>query len=243
MKLIKWAYGVLTVPSRRTTLFPATLQSLRAGGFDDPWLFIEGDSAGSAEDYRDTGLHLTFHTPSFYGGRGNLANWILGMWELYLRNPRADRFAMFEDDIECCCNIRQYLESCDYPVRGYWNLYAPSNNITMNSGQRRWQLSLQRGRGALGLVFNRETVATLLGQSYLIQQPATVKGWRNTDGTILNSLRHAGWQEYVHNPSLIQHTGRISVMNHPNYPPSTTFPGRSYDAMELLNEPTVHSLV
>jgi hypothetical protein len=123
---ITWAYGVTTIPLRRTDYLPKTLESLARAGFDRPRLFVDGSQ--SDVRYRDFGeLETTFHYPAvrLYG------NWILALWELFLRNPGAQRYALFQDDLLACTNLRQYLERVPYPKGGgYLNLFSsPANEL------------------------------------------------------------------------------------------------------------------
>lgn len=250
-----WSYGVTTVSSRLATTLPGSLQSIANAGFDKPRLFIDdccdGDSYAA-----QFGLEVTSHYPKL-----NVAgNWILTLWELYLRNPLADRFAVFQDDILACANLRAYLEKSPYPDNGYLNLYtSPSNQdlATLRASRgtivKGWYESNQLGRGALGLVFNRPAVVTLLKAEHLVAKPQDpFRGWRTIDGGISDSFRNAGWKEYVHNPSLIQHVGRESSYDkrkknftkdgqHPTFTwPSRwqapSFPGEGFNALDLLSK-------
>src|SRR5437870_5459108 len=109
---MKWSYGVTTVPSRRSTLLPKTLQSLRAAGFGEPRLFIDGCKQDEAVGYScQFRLPITARDPAVRPA----GNWILSLWELYIREPVADRYAIFQDDLITYRNLRDYLEACKYP--------------------------------------------------------------------------------------------------------------------------------
>lgn len=235
---MKWAYGITTVLSRKTDLFPQTLESLRGAGFPQPRLFIDGCTVEQAADYRDRfGLEVTPHWPLVrtYG------NWILGMWELYLRDPTADRYGIFQDDLLTYKNLRTYLERCHYPDQGYWNLYTfPSNqDICPREGKLDkigWYESNQFGRGAVGLIFSRPTLTTLLSQPHMVTRVQDcVRGHKSIDGGVIESLKAIGWKEYVHNPSLTQHTGDVSARGGPQQKHATSFKGENFNAMELLD--------
>ena len=252
---ITWAYGVTTVPERRETHLPATLASLRKAGFDNPRLFVDGDKDGGW--YRSQGWEnpLTCRYPRILAA----GNWVLSIYELYIRQPDATYYALFQDDFLTYPNLRQYLETCSYHPRAYWNLYtAPSNQSTcplMEDGRQKlgWYKSNQNGRGAVALVFNRETLATLLGSNHLAIRPQDpIRGWRSIDGGILEALKKAGWLEHVHNPSLVLHTGKETTIDKhklsrgknpdfhkitwsPHYDKSS-FRGEDFDALHLLRE-------
>jgi hypothetical protein len=225
---MKWAYGVTTVPARKDDLLPRTLASLANAGFESPRLFVDGCNDPSG--YSAFGLEVTVRSPKIR----TVGNWVLGMTELYFREPNADRYVIFEDDIIACRNMRQYLEAYPYLDNAYYNLYTSKRNHDFIPASMGWHRSNQRGNGALALAFDNKTIQTLLWHPRFarqIQNPAT--GWKLLDGGILLSMREAGWSEYVHNPSLVQHVGTVSSMGNPEYPPSPSFRGESFDAMEL----------
>ena len=227
-----WSYGVTTVPARVSTLLPRTLASLKAAGFDKPRLFVDG--AKYSADWDDFGLEVTTRFPSIRPPT-NFANWVLGLWELYLREPHADRYAMFEDDIVACVNLRQYLEACAELPKGYWNLYTVPIVAQKSKGRRGWYESNQLGKGALALVFTRGAVHTLLGSPYFVSLPSYEdRGWKNLDGAVVTAFINAGFREYVHNPSLVQHVGDESVIGNKWRDPADTFKGEQFDATKLV---------
>lgn len=242
-----WSYGVTTVPSRRHSLLPATLASLKQAGFDSPRLFVDGtkDVCGWSEEF---GLEVT---PRFPAVR-TAGNWTLSLWELYLRQPDAERYAVFQDDFVTYKNLRSYLEKW-YPgegndaLKGYLNLYTFPSNQGICPTQRKpghpgegkprigWYKSNQFGRGAVALVFSREAVAVLLSAKHFVRRVMDAhRGWRAVDGGVVTAMGQEGWLEYVHNPSLVQHTGIESSMGNNPHLLSTSFRGEGYDALELL---------
>ena len=93
--MTSWAVGVTTIHSRLETYLPETLVSLKAGGFGNPRLFVDGaENCGRFIDH-EFSLEATLRRPRI----GAYGNWLLGLWELYLRNPTVDRYAMFQDDV------------------------------------------------------------------------------------------------------------------------------------------------
>jgi len=162
---------------------------------------------------------------------------MLGMWELYVRDPEADRYAMFQDDVLCVANLRKYLEGSPYPEKGYLNLLTHKENEQWTHGKPGWCEALQRGLGAAGLVFDREAIQTVLSSSHLVRKPATagshkIRAWKKLDGGVLEAMRQAGYKEYVHNPSLLQHCGLESTLGNTGGHYTTTirsFPGNTFD--------------
>lgn len=235
----KWSYGLTTVPQRRKDLLPATLASLRTAGFDKPRLFVDGDPDPVSWS-REFGLEVTCRHPKVrtYG------NWVLSLAELYIREPGADRYAVFQDDFVTYPHLRTYLEKCSYPEKGYLNLYTfPSNQgrcpMVGQTGRQRvgWYESNQNGRGAVALVFSREAVQTLLIHQHMVERPTDAhRGWKAVDGAVVTAMRKAGWREWVHNPSLVQHTGAHSSMGNKPHLLAESFRGEEFSAMRLVEE-------
>jgi len=262
MPQLKWAYGVTTVPGRRDTLLRKTLRSLTRAGFPRPRLFVDGDAdPGPYAALADTGRgEAPYEVTCRYPAVLAAGNWVLSAYELYVREPEADRYVVFQDDLLCVCNLRQYLEACRFPDCAYLNLYqAPSNFKIVpkdEGGAPRpgWYPSNQFGRGALALVFTRAGLIETLTSSHLVNRfwDAPYRGYKAVDGGVVDSMRKAGYEEWVHHPSLVLHTGKQSTVNKsktatrhdpvPNgrpyeWPPfydGSSFPGEDCDALGLL---------
>lgn len=255
---MNWAYGVTTVPQRMGGLLPRTLGSLARGGFDRPRLFVDGADGALAREYEARfKLEVSARFPRLRAA----GNWMLSLGELYLRDPDAERFALFQDDLVCVANLRSYLEGCSLPHDGYWNLYSFPNNenlvprdLTVRREPRvGWYHSNQRGLGALGLVFSREGLVAMMTHPHMVTRPQDARmGWRKIDGGILESYRKMGGKEYVHHPCLLQHLGMESTIDkrrdslgrddpaRPHLWPrshlSRTFPGEGFDALTLVGK-------
>jgi hypothetical protein len=237
---MNWACGVTTVPERLNIL-PKTLKSLEEAGFSDPWLFVDG-AYGVPDPYRDlASQRVSTRWPKIRV----LGNWYLGLVELMVRNPLADVYAMFQDDLLACRNVRQHVDAYFLKPRPltYLNLYSTGPNerhkdpgwyegclLHPNSTSR-----LQKGIGALGLVLPRLAVIDLLSSVDWVQKPlaASCLSWKNVDGGVVNALNRKGWREMVHAPSLLQHIGSESTLGNPGST-SVSWPGESFDALEKL---------
>ena len=247
-------------------LLGQTLKSLAAAGFDNVRLFIDGmkakDWAERAPEWGMDHLSVTLREPPVLRCAGN---WICTLYELFMRNPERDLFAVFQDDIVLARNVRQYLDRCKYPdgpwapnlgyQPGYWNLYSSPGNerFQLSDKGQGWHPSNQRGLGALALVFSRQCAVTLLGSYYLAQRGNSAdRGWRAIDGGIVCALAHEKWIEYVHKPGLADHRGtertfdarKTATGRETEFPVhqwederSMTFKGEGWDALELLAEP------
>lgn len=235
---VRWAYGVTTVPERRRDLLPRTVLSLRSAGFDRPRLFVDGCSHRQAADYEDEfHLPVTARSPHLR----TAANWTLALLEMFSRTPSVDRYAIFQDDLVACKNVRAYLDRHPMPERGYWNLFCflENDDPAVHRG-RTWfegttvrrpnPTTRQAGRGAVALVFSREAVVALLSSRRFVERPATVNGHLLVDGGVVAAMNEAGWREWVHRPSLFQHTGAVSTVGHNPHPLAQSFPGEDWDA-------------
>lgn len=235
---MKWSYGITTVLPRRNELLPRTLRSLLLAGFDRPILFIDGADGCSMAEYEDTfGLPCSVRSQRIR----THGNWVLALLELFIREPYADRYAIFQDDLVTYRNLRQYLEKCEYPYMGYLNLYTfPSNQKLAPdycAGRYRpcWYLSNQLGRGAVALVFNSESARHLLCSRDMLERPMDAhRGHRAVDGGVVHSLAKVGIKEYVHTPSLTQHIGKHSSMGNKPHLLAISFLGEEFDALDLL---------
>lgn len=224
-----WAYGVTTTFSRRLDLLPRTLKSLAAAGFDKPHLFVDGVGVHGLSDYADFSLPITPH----YDPIRIFGNFYLGLAELLIRYPDANRYAMFQDDLVICRNTRAYLEKTE-DVNGYWNLYTFPCNLARCGAYIGWSHSDQKGRGAVALVFPRAVAMDLVCSKYMMQRPENQDmGWKNLDGGIVSALTLLGYKEYVHNPSLVQHTGDVTTLGNGTHEKANSFRGEDYDALEI----------
>jgi hypothetical protein len=218
------------------------LQSLKAAGWSDARLFVDGCTNTDAASYeREFGLEVTARHPLIR----TFGNWTLALGEIFLRNPKADRFLVVQDDAIFVKNLRRYLECCHYPSKSFLNCYLfPENQrLAPRIGQTArfyegWYKSNQKGRGAVALVFSNEAVRALFSNSHMADRPLDDRrGHRNVDGGIVTGLKKAGYSEYVHSPALCQHIGQVSSMGSRPHPTAENFPGADYDAMDLLRNP------
>lgn len=254
--MAKWAVGVTTVGRRRHDLLPQTLASLRDGGFERvDRLFVDGDNDPQGWE-REFGVPATCRHPRIKVA----GNWTLSLAELFIRHPGAERFAIFQDDVVCVKNLRQYLDRCRYPdgplsaeaQPGYWNCWTTPNVEASAGGKAGWFRTQQNGRGACALVFSREAAITLLSSRTLVERPCDpVRGWRYADGGVVTAMKAAGWAEYCHSPSLVMHVGWESTIDKrgdplgeaedfepyvwPSHYKEASFPGETWDALQMLS--------
>lgn len=228
---MNWAYGITTVSSRYNGLLPGTVASLAKAGFPNPVLFIDGmDPKWKSPSNNLKGIVM--REPAV----GHLTNWILSFTYLYNMFPQADRYALFEDDLIATKNLREYLERCPYPPKGYLNLISHPENLVKTGGVEGWHLSNQKGRGAVGLVFNQDAAFALLKSPIFFHRNHT-NNPKCADGAIMDAMAPLGFKEYIHYPTLLQHKGGgdKSSMGHP-YGEMLGWRGEEYDVLELLPE-------
>lgn len=224
-KSLVWKYAVTTVPSRFETL-KVSLESLKNAGFDRPILFVDDVYS----DIYDFGLEVVFRGKNLK----TYSHWLLTLSELYLRNPEADRYAIFQDDVIFMKDLREFLERSDYPNHGYLNLFSFLENEHLIKGKNGWLRSNQKGQGGLALVFDNNTALALLTQPHVY-----TRTWnrqrkdRFMDGGVVEAMTRTGRFEYIHSPSLVQHIGHTSSMGNPPHPQCLTFPGE-ISALTLL---------
>jgi hypothetical protein len=203
---MEWSYAITTVPERYDRLLPQTVAELSKGGFDNPIIVLDGERP----DYPSV---LNTYRFVVHPQLGHIGNWMLALHYAYLSNPRADFFAVFEDDLLCVRNLRTYLESCPYPEKGYWNLLTHNQNLAKAGPVPGWYLSNQKGWGAVGLVFDQVAVRKMVQSPDFITRGLHVRKV-GADGLVVQVLRKLGYQEYIHSPSLLQHVGMDSTLGH-----------------------------
>ncbi|MFO0919454.1 MAG: hypothetical protein U0872_14235 [Planctomycetaceae bacterium] len=228
---MNWSYGITTVPSRLNTLLPRTLQSLASAGFDSPTLFIDGGIGPVEFDDLGRRNYVLRSKPT-----GNFGNWLSALLNLYTNDPTADLYAIFEDDILACRNLRRFLESSPLPA-GYMNLFLFPCNEQLAAGRKGWfRATGWAGQGAQGLVFRRSEVISLLSSPKMARHPMDPQNGRfRIDGAIVDTLTPLGAFEFCHYPSLLQHVGtETTIPRKAECRQAESFPGEEFDAMELL---------
>jgi hypothetical protein len=231
---MNWTYAIQGVVERAHTLLLSTVDNLKDAGFDTPYIFVDGANHPTCTTLEaKLGLPVTGRLPK----ANAYNNWALILWELWCRNPEADRFAIFQDDVIVYKNLREYLEWSEFPDKGYWNLYTfPSNQQLCPVGHEGWYASNQLGRGAVGLIFSRAGVQALLKSDRFVNHPAEAyMRERKIDGVVCEALNPQGFLELVHNPSLAQHIGNETTVDNLPHPKAVTFRGTEFDARELID--------
>lgn len=234
---MRWAYGVTCVPERFETTLRKTLKSLQKAGFPDPVLYIDGYTAST--------IPFRLRAECNRERQGVAKNWLISFVRLYLSDPIADVYIMFQDDIVLCTNTRSYLEQLGFPENGYCNLITMAENDRLTANEPRGWVSastipgnkeLQTGRGAVALVFPRPAALALLQSSHIWRRfENPTRGPLFIDGGVVTALNQQGFREYVHNPSLVDHIGYESTVRSSRWGRIVSrFPGESWDALQWV---------
>lgn len=233
----EWSYGITTCPERiENGLLDQTKQSLAKTGFTNPTIFVDGpigpwefENTPNPASYRSANLRP-------------FGNWMLAAWELWLRNPLAQRYAIFQDDVIAVYGLMNYLSTCEYPYDGYLNLYTfPENQKGMSLKLGWYPAEGGQGLGALGLVFDNEAMSKLLRDPHLIMRcKNSHRGHKLIDGAVNEAMKNAGYKEYVHNPSLLQHAGQFKSTfpekKNKSHQLAPSFPGENVDINEFTEK-------
>ncbi|NND99486.1 MAG: hypothetical protein HKN47_19400 [Pirellulaceae bacterium] len=211
-KVRDWAVGVTTSPRRMPTL-QQTVTSIRHAGWDTPVLFVDGD-VNLSSDHQSSTTRLEISrrdTPI-----GAFPNYVLSLWELYMRNPMADAYLMIQDDALLLGTpaMREYLEQILWPVEGpcIASLYCSTQYTQANAGWHRFQENWVWG--AVAFVFSREAVKTFLTSPCLMEHRELPddQGLSKIDVLIGHFACAMQIPIFYPSPSLVQHIGTISTI-------------------------------
>ena len=116
----KWAVGV-TVAPRKNPTFERCYESFLRAGFT-PHIFKE---PGVSIDPRFFKYGVTERAQRL----GAWKNWLTSLSELRKKNPEADAYALFQDDVVLCKNVRTYLEQELWPsdFTGLVSVFTPNH--------------------------------------------------------------------------------------------------------------------
>lgn len=238
----RWSIALTTVPSRVSTLLPETLRAVTAAGIQ-PVLYVDGiltaEQESTIRGYAGYNMQINHHK-----NVRTFSHWYESALDLYLTNPWSEYYMFLQDDLTCPKTLLKYLRSCRYPQNGYFNLYTfRENESVIQDKQTGWveayrtRQGYQLGLGAVGLVFPHNALITLLTQRHMLTRKRdAVRGHHSLDGAIVEAMNQAGYTEYVHNPSLLQHIGHESSMDNARHADAKSYPGNDFDLLTLLKD-------
>ena len=204
----KWAVGITTAPRRLPTL-EQCVHSVLAAGWDEPMLLIDGDVEILPSM---SGLRASRHSPA----AGALPNYILALWELYLRHPAADAYLMIQDDALMLGSsaTRQYLESFLWPDDGACiaSLYCSTKYVQETAGWHKFDKSWVWG--AVAFVFSRDALKAFISSPIVFdhRELPDDQGLIEIDVLIGKVAVALDIPIYYPSPSLVQHIGTISTL-------------------------------
>ncbi len=183
-RLSRLAIGITTCERKEPTL-QASLESIRAAGFENPMVVEDAQHRGSWNTFR-----MTLATM--------IAKW-----------PSADAFLIFQDDVNVSTNTRDYLHRVLWPDdknTGVCSLYC--SGIYSPSITTGWERHHTETYGALALCFTPSSARLFIAQTLPGQQ-----GEARVDLKVGRWCRSAGLSYWIHVPSLVEHTGVTSTIS------------------------------
>jgi len=236
----RWAVGVTTAPRKEPTI-GRSLRSIVSAGWKDIHVFAE---PGSPIPTGIVGLTVTRRGETL----GVLGNWFLGLSELLHRDPDADAYALFQDDVVLARNVRQYLETTLWPAEraGLVSVYCPEPYANGGPGFR--EVSTGGGLlGALSYILPSAAAKWIVtaGTATWFRRRTFSRESRRLDVLIGQLLAQAGWSAFYVSPSLAHHVGEHSTL-WPGIGASRKrragdFVGEHYDALRLLGGSSEHA--
>lgn len=226
---MKWNVSITTC-RRNQNLLSSTLSCIEAAGWQNYTVYAEPGSCDSDGPRVDRLRNF-----------GCWTNWICALFEAFQLDVDADLFAIFEDDIQICKNVRPYLDAI-LPSLGLFGaiaLYTPSHlkksafglqciHDESYMGARMW--------GTQGIVFTSESLASFLTyrSTVMFRREGLGVVNKNRDSALGMWAKQSCKKVYYHTPSLVQHVGNESTIQHA-FHESEDFAGADFDAMSLLD--------
>ena len=226
-----WAVGMTLAPRKNPT-HNETLRSAKIAGFDNIHLYMDG-KVEVDDEFKD--YPVTLREPAL----GPWKNWITTLKELYDTYPDRDAYAIFQDDVSFCKNVREFAEKTLWVNSdrhmGVASFYSPSHYERTIPGWYKRNVGITL-RPAVTFVFSPTNVESVL--SYFERNPWKRKA--NIDNAIGQWGRHTKRYPYFFSPSLCQHIGHTSVISPwksiKGKRKSYKYVGEDFDAMELLEQ-------
>ncbi len=198
-----WAVGVTTAPREASTL-SRCLHSLMGAGWPAGLVFAEPG------DYY---AHERWPLVQRYRQSGVLANFLLGLLELYLRDSNADAYLMVQDDAMFVPGCRQYLEEHLWPEDA--DLVVSLFDVCATQDRRGWRTDRTNIWAPIAFLMPNRTVRRLLSSLGPIFDYRQHHG-ELAIGNLAEDLAYNHWfidngiNTWFPSPSLVHHDGRLS---------------------------------
>lgn len=203
-----WSVGI-TTSRRRVPSLERTIESVVASGWERPRLFCDG-SVSIPIHWSD--LPVSSRNPR----TGAWPAWYLALTEMLLRDPHADAYVLFQDDIELPGrgDLRDWLESLLWPgdKPGIVSLYCSSEYRRDEAGWYRFEGDWVWG--ATAFVYSPDTLRQILLSTELLKHrwDGTGRGLKGIDVAIGAWAAKSDTPIWFPTPSLVQHTGQVSTL-------------------------------
>jgi len=201
-KIKKWAVGVVTAPRKISTI-TKTIKALEKAGWENGIIFAEPNSY----IYQNNNWEYVHRSKRL----GIFGNWMLGLYELFIRNIDADAFFMIQDDILVPPNTRNYLE------RSLWFTETPHLvslfGMFDNDPEYQWREVYKYEGGPNSIIMSHETVQEILS-SLIPLQYYGIQSKKNTsfdDLGIFSLMSKNNWPTFYPKPSISDHIGHYST--------------------------------
>lgn len=214
--------------------------SIAAAGFRDIHVFHE---PGRYECWPEAAVE-------FYGSQQRLGEWhnfIRAVRTMLSKFPQADRLMTMQDDVAWCRHSAEVIESMPWPADRCGVVHAYTSrryaSYPLSCICRLSDVHARCMAGACGLVFSREAAETLIAIAdsvgwrghtrHVIDAPEAKEG---VDTFIGETLHGAGYEIWIHNPSMGQHIAKDSTLGHGGPFGSrvaANWPGEQVDARTL----------
>jgi glycosyltransferase involved in cell wall biosynthesis len=205
---LAWAVGLLTAPRPESTVHRA-LRSLKAAGFERVHVFAEPGS-WIPEQFRD--LPVTMHGETL----GNLGNFYACIVGLYMTQPLADCYAVFQDDVEVARGLRPWCDRQFWPLdAGLVSLFTSRLHGARTVGWRVLKLGRYRTFGAQAFVFRRDVLEQFLTDRRALGFRARRR--HGSDAVVGEWAARHGVGIAYHTPSLVQHVGTAAAIAGPGH--------------------------
>ena len=235
-----WAVGITTAPRTENNL-RRTLESLSKAGWSDVRIFAD---APNPEIQNHKGKPAVHDIPEGYAVShradwcGAWPNFLMGLHELYQRNPDADVFYVVQDDMVFSRNAREYIETIGIPQNGISSIYAPKGAERPGKTGFHKTSKDRRGIGACTYLIPNRIAQMLLSDRGILRQVATSsRPSKQIDTKVGQWLIRGKLGEFVHTPALAQHIGDTSALRNGSNTGkrrSVSFAGEDFDSLSLL---------
>lgn len=203
-QIAKWAVGVITAPRKHQTLVK-TIKAIERAGWDNGVIFAE---PGSCNDVKGNWAYV-----NRYKKTGIFGNWMLGLYELFIRNIDADAFLMIQDDIVIAPDTRNYLDNALWFTESPHLVSLFTLKAIDDNPECGWRSTTIYHGGPTAIVMSHETVQEIISsliplRYYGIQKQ---KGTSFDDLGIFALMAHKQWPVFYPKPSIGDHIGHQST--------------------------------